>query len=86
MPRAGTDLVNIIYVKFDDIDAGNSLKDSLPRNELKECVPITAITKTFPYFRNDKTATVQWKQCLRKLGDATTVHNTQGSTVKHMRF
>ena len=59
MSRAGNNLVSIIYVKFEDIDAGNSLKNSLPRNELKECVPITAITKTFPYSHKNKTVTVQ---------------------------
>ena len=29
MPKAGNNLVGIIYVKFDDVHAGNSLKKNL---------------------------------------------------------
>ena len=47
---AASTLVGIIYVKFGDADAGDPLKNNLLRNELKEYVPITAITKEFPYW------------------------------------
>ena len=43
IPTASNNLVGIIYVKFDDIDTGNSLKNDLLRSRLKECVPITGI-------------------------------------------
>ena len=59
IPRAGNNMVSIIYVKFDHVDAGNSLVNSLLRNELKECVSITAITKTFLYSHKNETVTVQ---------------------------
>ena len=35
MPRVGNNLVSVIYVKYDDIDAGNSLKNNILRDELK---------------------------------------------------
>ena len=44
IPRARNNLVGIVYVKFDEVDAGNALKNNLLRNGLMECVPITAIT------------------------------------------
>ena len=58
IPRAGNDLVGIIYVKFYDVDAGNSLKNNL-RNEMNEYVPITAIAKTFLHSHKNKTVPVQ---------------------------
>ena len=58
IPRAGNDLVGIIYVKFYDVDAGNSLKNNL-RNELNKYVPITAIAKTFLHSHKNKTVPVQ---------------------------
>ena len=58
IPRAGNNMVSIIYVKFDHVDTGNSLVNSLLRNELKECVSITAITKTFLYSHKNETVTV----------------------------
>ena len=38
-----------IYVKFDDPQAGNKLKDRHLLDEFKECVPIKPISKRFPY-------------------------------------
>ena len=61
MPRVGNNLVSIIYVKYDDIDAGNSLKNNLLGDKLKEYVPIKAITKTFHCSHKNKTVTVQLK-------------------------
>lgn len=58
MPRGGNNLVGVIYFKFDHVDAGNSLQNNILRSKLKECVPITAITETFPYFHKNKTVTV----------------------------
>ena len=36
MPRAGNNLVGIIYVRFVNIDASNSWKNNLLGNELSE--------------------------------------------------
>ena len=55
------------------------------RDELKECIPITAITKTFPCFHKNKTAPVQPKQFPLKLGHAINVHIYQGSTLENIR-
>ena len=85
IPRAGNNMVSIIYVKFDHVDADNSLVNSLLRNELKEFVSITAITKTFLYSHKNETVAVQWKQCPLKLGDAITEHNFQSTAVKYMK-
>ena len=73
MPTAWSNLVGIIYVQFGDLDAGNFLKNNFLRDELKECVPITAITKTFPYSHKNKIITVQWKQSPLELCHAFTV-------------
>ena len=61
IPTAGNNLLVIIYVKFDDVDACNSLKNNRLRDELKESVPIIAITKTFPFRHKSETVTVQQK-------------------------
>ena len=68
MLRAGNNLVA-------DVDADNSLKNNLLRNELKECVPITVITKTFPYSHMNKTVTAHRKQIPLKLERAITMHS-----------
>ena len=58
MSRAGNNMVGIIYIKFEDVGAGISLKNNISRDELKEYVPITAITKIIPYSHKNVTATV----------------------------
>ena len=57
MPRAENNLIGIIYVKFDNVDAGIFLKNNILKNGMKECVPITAVTKTFSYSHKNKTVT-----------------------------
>ena len=59
MSKTGNNLVGIIYFKFDDVGAGSSVKNNLLRDELKECIPTAAITKTFSYSYKNKTVTVQ---------------------------
>ena len=78
-------LNSIIYLKFDDPKAGNSRKDRRLRGELKECVPISAVTKTFPFTRNNTTIIVQRKQFPAILGHSITVHKSQGSTLEYMK-
>lgn len=84
MPRVGNNLVSVIYVKYDDIDAGNSLKNNILRDELKEYVHIKAITKTFYCSYKYKTVTVQLKQFPAKLGYAITMHNSPGSALGYI--
>ena len=78
-------LLGDIYVKFDDPRAGNSLKRGYLRGELKECVPISARTKPFPFTTGNTTITVQRKQFPAILGHAITVHKSQGSTLEYMK-
>ena len=42
-------LIGRIFVKFDDPKTGDSRKDGKLQGQLKDCVPITAETKSFPY-------------------------------------
>ena len=49
MSKTGNNLVGIIYFKFHNVGTISSVKNNLLRDELKECMPTTAITKTFPY-------------------------------------
>ena len=47
--RPNKPLLGKIYVKFDDPKAGNDYKDRRLCGELKECVPISATSKRFPF-------------------------------------
>jgi len=78
-------LIGTIYVKFDDPNAGNSLKDRRLRGELKKCVPITARTKRFPLRKSKTTITAERKQFPAILGHAITIHKSQGSTLDYMK-
>ena len=83
--RPNKPLLGTIYVKFDDPDAGNSLKDRRLRGELKECVPITAKTKRFPFRKGKTTIMAERKQFPAILGHAITIHKSQGSTLDYMK-
>ena len=74
----------IIYIKFDDIKAGNKLKDRRLRGELKECVPIQPVAKRFSYKKNRGTIVVERKQFPLILAHAITIHKSQGSTVEYL--
>ena len=78
-------LLGKIYVKFDDPKAGNDYKDRRLRGELKECVPISATSKSFPFTKGKTTITAQRKQFPAILGHAITVHKSQGSTLEYMK-
>ena len=54
LDRRSNPLCSTIYVKFGDSKAGNSLKDRRLRGELKECVPIIARAKKFPFKKKEK--------------------------------
>ncbi len=79
-------LLGEIYIKFDDPDAGNSKKNPLLRDaELKQCVPIKAITRGFGVKRGIKTVDVQRKQYPFIIAHAGTVHKAQGQTLNYMK-
>ena len=73
-----------IYVKFDDPQAGNKLKDRRLLDELKECVPIKPISKRFPYKHRGTTIIAERKQFPLILAHAMTIHKSQGSTLEYM--
>ena len=77
-------LLSTIFVKFDDEDAGKSRKNRKYRGELKECVPINAMPKTFPYSRGKTMITVERTQFPGILAHSITVHKSQGSTLEYM--
>ena len=60
------------------------MKDNVLRDELKECVPTKATTRTFHYSHKNKTVTVQLKQFPPKLGHSITMHSSQGSTLEYI--
>ena len=78
-------LRGVIYVKFDDPNAGNLLKNNRLPGELKDCVPISPVVKTFPFSKGNSLVTVQRKQYPGILGHAITVHKSQGSTLTYMK-
>ena len=79
-------LAGEIYIKFDDKDAGHTLKKRSLPGELKECVPIVAKVKPFPFSksRRGKTITVQRKQYPLMLAHGMTIHKSQGSSLEFM--
>ena len=72
-----------LYVKFEDEKAGNKYKDARLRGELKQCVPITVQTNTFPLAKKD-TVRVERKQFPLVTAHALTIHKAQGSTMEYM--
>ena len=72
-------LCSTIYVKFDDLKGGNSLKDRrLP-------LQVTARSKKFPLKKGKSTVIAERKQFPLILGHAITVHKSQGSTLTYMQ-
>ena len=52
---------------------------------MKESVPITAMTKTFPNSHKNKTVTAHRVQIPLKLEHTITMHNSQSSTLEYMK-
>ena len=79
-----------IYVKFDHEKAGNKRKSNALPGELRECVPIVALSKQFSYAppggknRYKNAIRCERKQFPLVLAHAITIHKTQGSTQDHM--
>ena len=61
------------------------MKSRRLRNELKECVSITARTKKFPLKKCKITVIAERKQFPLILGHAITVHKSQGSTLNYIK-
>ena len=79
LDRRSKPLCSTIYVKFNDLKAGNSLKDRrLP-------LQITARSKKFPLKKGKSTVIAERKQFPSILGHASTVHKFQGSTLTYMQ-
>ena len=83
LDRRSKPLCTTLYLKFDDPEAGNPLKDRF-HDELKECAPITARAKRFPLKKGKSTAITERKQVSLILGHAITVHESQGGTLAYM--
>ena len=85
LDRRSKPLCSTIYVKFDDSEVGNSMKDRRLCGELKDCVPITARAKRFPLKKGKSTVIAERKQFLLILGHAITDHKSQESTLAYMQ-
>ena len=85
LDRRSNPLCSTIYVKFGDSKAGNSLKDRRLRGELKECVPIIARAKKFPFKKGKNTLIAERKQFLFVLGHVITVHKSKESILAYMQ-
>ena len=72
-----------IYVQFNDPQAGNKYKDRRLVGDLKECVPIQPVVRTFNYPQRSKTRAAR-KQFPLIVAYAITVHKAQGSTLPYM--
>ena len=72
-------------LKFDDRQAGNSMKNRRLLGKFKECVPITARARRFPLKKGKNTVIAERKQFPLILGDAITVRKSQGSTLAYIQ-
>ena len=74
-----------MHLTFDDPKAGNSLKGRKCCGELNECVPITARVKRFS-LKKVKITVIANKKCFPLiLGNAITMHKSQGTTLFYMQ-
>jgi len=81
-------LNGVIYVKFDNEEAGNKRKKRHLPGKLSQCVPIEAETKKFDLDRGNKNKTscveVVRKQYPLQVAYALTIHKSQGSQFDHI--
>ena len=79
-------LSGILYIKFDDPNAGNGRKNSQLPLHLRDCVPIKSIVKPFSFSKGrGRYATVERKQYPGTLAFGITIHKSQGSTYHYMK-
>ena len=74
----------MIYVKFDDENAGNSYKDNRLRGVFKQCVHISVSTNRFSFKRRKLLIVAKTKQFPLILARAVTIHKSQGSAIDYM--
>ena len=70
-----------IYVKFDDVNAGNSYEDNRLCGIFKQCVSISANAKRFSFKRDKSLIVAERKRFLLILAHALTIHKSQGRTI-----
>ena len=74
----------IIFVKFDDPNAGNNSKSNRYRGDLKDCVPIEKITKQYNVSKHKKgNLKGEREQFPLTAAHAMTIHKSQGSTIEY---
>ena len=82
------ELNGVIYVKFDNEEAGNKRKKRHLPGKLSQCVPIEAETKKFDLERDNRNKTscveVTRKQYPLQIAYALTIHKSQGSQFDHI--
>ena len=79
--RAGsTNPSGVIFVKFDDPEAGNKTKSNRRQKELKDCVPIEVTSETFPVSKRKNKTNLKGerKQFPLMVAHAMTVHKHRG--------
>jgi hypothetical protein len=78
-------LNGIIFVKFDNPNAGNSLKNSRLPIDLRDCVPIKSVTRDFLFkSKKGRCVSLERRQYPGILAHAITIHKSQGSTYEYM--
>ncbi|HAO14922.1 MAG TPA: hypothetical protein DDE71_05115, partial [Tenacibaculum sp.] len=78
-------LNGIIFIKFDDPNAGNSLKNNRLPEHLRDCVPIKSKALEFDFRpKSGRYVSMVRRQYPGILAHAITIHKSQGSTYEYM--
>lgn len=77
-------LSGVIYVQFDDKEAGSSFKNQQLPEPLRSCVAVEAHIKPFWHKVGDRWVSVERKQYPFILAYALTVHKSQGATLPYV--
>ena len=79
----------VIFVQFDDPEAGSNSMSSHRQDELKDCAPNEAVTQQFSVSKNrsrnsDLKGKREREPFLLPVAHAMTVHKSQGSTIAYL--